>query len=110
MLDFLWSLDSHGMVGDADGEHLSRKSKCHEKIKQDTLIAWVTIHVTRMSHVCVTLCQTSSVRLDICAGCAGVCGTGVVKVVLKGNRSKGLRPQLVRCAPFPSIAPYFRVL
>jgi len=33
-----------------------------------------------------------------------------VKVVLKGNGSKGLRPQLVRCAPFPSIAPYFRML
>jgi hypothetical protein len=24
--------------------------------------------------------------------------------------SKGLRPQLVRCAPFPSIAQYFRML
>jgi hypothetical protein len=35
---------------------------------------------------------------------------GIVKVVLKGNRSEGLRPQLVRCAPFPSIAPYFRML
>jgi len=33
-----------------------------------------------------------------------------VKVVLKGNGSKGLRPQLVRCAPFPSIALYFRML
>jgi len=33
-----------------------------------------------------------------------------VKVVLKGNGSKGLRPQLVRCAPFPSIAPYCRML
>jgi hypothetical protein len=33
-----------------------------------------------------------------------------VKVVLKGNRSKGLRPQLVCCAPFLSIAPYFRML
>jgi hypothetical protein len=33
-----------------------------------------------------------------------------VKVVLKGNGSKGLRPQLVRCAPFLSIAPYFRML
>jgi len=33
-----------------------------------------------------------------------------VKVVLKGNGSKGLRPQLVHCAPFPSIAPYFRML
>jgi len=36
--------------------------------------------------------------------------TRTVKVVLKGNGSKGLRPQLVRCAPFPSIAPYFRML
>jgi hypothetical protein len=77
MLDFLWSLDSHGMVGDADGEHLSQKSKCCEKIKQDTLIAWVTIHVMQTSRVCVTLCQMSSVRLDICAGCTGVCGTGL---------------------------------
>jgi hypothetical protein len=33
-----------------------------------------------------------------------------VKVVLKGNGSEGLRPQLVRCAPFLSIAPYFRML
>jgi hypothetical protein len=33
-----------------------------------------------------------------------------VKVVLKGNGSEGLRPQLVRCAPFPSIALYFRML
>jgi hypothetical protein len=33
-----------------------------------------------------------------------------VKVVLKGNGSEGLRPQLIRCAPFPSIAPYFRML
>jgi len=33
-----------------------------------------------------------------------------VKIVLKGNGSKGLRPQLVCCAPFPSIAPYFRML
>jgi hypothetical protein len=33
-----------------------------------------------------------------------------VKVILKGNGSKGLRPQLIRCAPFPSIAPYFRML
>jgi len=24
--------------------------------------------------------------------------------------SEGLRPQLIRCAPFPSIAPYFRIL
>jgi hypothetical protein len=28
----------------------------------------------------------------------------------RGNGSEGLRPQLVRCAPFPSIAPYFRIL
>jgi hypothetical protein len=28
----------------------------------------------------------------------------------RGNGSEGLRPQLVRCAPFPSIAPYFRML
>jgi len=33
-----------------------------------------------------------------------------VKVILKGNGSEGLQPQLVRCAPFPSIAPYFRML
>jgi len=33
-------------------------------------------------------------------------GWALVKVVLKGNGSEGLRPQLVRCAPFPSIAPY----
>jgi hypothetical protein len=33
-----------------------------------------------------------------------------VKVVLKGNGSKGLWPQLVCCAPFPSIAQYFRML
>jgi hypothetical protein len=33
-----------------------------------------------------------------------------VKVVLKGNGSEGLRPQLIRCAPFPSIALYFRML
>jgi hypothetical protein len=28
----------------------------------------------------------------------------------RGIGSEGLRPQLVRCAPFPSIAPYFRIL
>jgi hypothetical protein len=28
----------------------------------------------------------------------------------KGIGSEGLWPQLVRCAPFPSIAPYFRIL
>jgi len=28
----------------------------------------------------------------------------------RGNGSEGLRPQLVCCAPFPSIAPYFRML
>jgi hypothetical protein len=33
-----------------------------------------------------------------------------VKVILKGNGSEGLQPQLVCCAPFPSIAPYFRML
>jgi len=33
-----------------------------------------------------------------------------VKVVLKGNGSKGLWPQLVCCAPFLSIALYFRML
>jgi hypothetical protein len=33
-----------------------------------------------------------------------------VKVVLKGNRSEGLQPQLVCCAPFLSIALYFRML
>jgi hypothetical protein len=36
--------------------------------------------------------------------------TPVVKVILKGNGSEGLQPQLIRCAPFPSIAPYFRML
>jgi len=35
---------------------------------------------------------------------------GVVKVILKDIGSEGLRPQLVCCAPFPSIAPYFRIL
>jgi hypothetical protein len=33
-----------------------------------------------------------------------------VKVVLKGIGSEGLWPQLVCCASFPSIAPYFRIL
>jgi len=37
-------------------------------------------------------------------------GPNPVKVVLKGNGSEGLQPQLIRCAPFPSIAPYFRML
>jgi hypothetical protein len=42
--------------------------------------------------------------------------TGAVRLVQvlrsysRGNRSKGLWPQLVRCAPFLSIAPYFRML
>jgi hypothetical protein len=33
-----------------------------------------------------------------------------VKVVLKDIGSKGLWPQLICCAPFPSIALYFRIL
>jgi hypothetical protein len=28
----------------------------------------------------------------------------------RGNGSEGLRPQLIHCAPFLSIAPYFRML
>jgi len=35
---------------------------------------------------------------------------GSVKVVLKDIGSEGLWPQLVCCAPFPSIAQYFRIL
>ncbi|KAG2030198.1 hypothetical protein BDR03DRAFT_1017395 [Suillus americanus] len=31
----------------------------------------------------------------------------VLSSVLKGIGSEGLWPQLVRCAPFPSIVPYF---
>jgi hypothetical protein len=34
----------------------------------------------------------------------------VLRSYSRGNRSEGLRPQLIRCAPFPSIAPYFRML
>jgi len=33
-----------------------------------------------------------------------------VKFVLNDIRYEGLRPQLICCAPFPSIAPYFRIL
>ncbi|KAG2116893.1 hypothetical protein BD769DRAFT_1672750 [Suillus cothurnatus] len=36
--------------------------------------------------------------------------TWVLRSYSKGNGSEGLQPQLVRCAPFPSIAPYFRML
>jgi len=34
----------------------------------------------------------------------------VLRSYSRGNGSEGLRPQLVCCAPFPSIAPYFRML
>jgi hypothetical protein len=34
----------------------------------------------------------------------------VLRSYSRGNGSEGLWPQLVRCAPFPSIAPYFRML
>jgi hypothetical protein len=57
MLDFLRSVDSRGILG--DGEHLSWRSKCRGKVKQDTLVAVnESRHVTRTSRVCVTLCQT----------------------------------------------------
>jgi hypothetical protein len=36
--------------------------------------------------------------------------TLTVKVILKDIGSEGLQPQLIRCAPFLSIAPYFRIL
>ncbi|KAG2030018.1 hypothetical protein BDR03DRAFT_1017643, partial [Suillus americanus] len=37
-------------------------------------------------------------------------GELLLSSVLKGIGSKGLWPQLMRCAPFPSIVPYFRIL
>jgi len=35
---------------------------------------------------------------------------GMLRLYSKDIGSEGLRPQLVHCAPFPSIAPYFRIL
>jgi hypothetical protein len=34
----------------------------------------------------------------------------VLRSYSRGIGSEGLQPQLVHCAPFPSIAPYFRIL
>jgi hypothetical protein len=34
----------------------------------------------------------------------------VLRLCSKNIRSEGLWPQLICCAPFPSIAPYFRTL
>jgi len=34
----------------------------------------------------------------------------VLRSYSRDIRSEGLQPQLVHCAPFPSIAPYFRIL
>jgi len=34
----------------------------------------------------------------------------VLRSYSKDIGSEGLWPQLIRCAPFPSIAPYFRIL
>jgi len=40
----------------------------------------------------------------------GEVGELLLRSYSRGNGSKGLRPQLVHCAPFPSIALYFRML
>jgi len=34
----------------------------------------------------------------------------VLRSYSRDNGSEGLQPQLICCAPFPSIAPYFRML
>jgi serine/threonine protein kinase len=34
----------------------------------------------------------------------------LLRLYSRGNGSEGLWPQLVHCSPFPSIAPYFRML
>jgi len=34
----------------------------------------------------------------------------LLRLYSRGIGSEGLRPQLIRCAPFPSIAPYFKIL
>jgi hypothetical protein len=51
-------------------------------------------------------CPSRGIHLDTVV----LGGGSVLRSYSNRFRSEGLQPQLVCCAPFPSIAPYFRIL
>jgi hypothetical protein len=57
------------------------------------------------------LCSSSRCHGECCKYTRkGVSSNILLRSYSRGNGSEGLWPQLVCCAPFPSIAPYFRML
>jgi len=57
------------------------------------------------------LCNSSRCNGECCKYTQkGVSSNILLRSLSIGFGSEGLQPQLVHCAPFPSIAPYFRIL
>jgi hypothetical protein len=71
----------------------------------------VSSHGHKSSIMEGALCSSSRCHGECCKYTRkGVSLNILLRSYSKDIRSEGLRPQLVRCAPFPSIAPYFRIL
>jgi hypothetical protein len=78
----------------------------------------------KLDALCLYLCVITVPGIGVCSCTEGIaelsdgiasCTLGtevgrVLRLYSRGNRSEGLQPQLVHCAPFLSIAPYFRML
>ncbi|KAG2046344.1 hypothetical protein BDR06DRAFT_197046 [Suillus hirtellus] len=61
--------------------------------------------LTRVCSLCLCLIHSlGPLLIDLSGSCL------VLRSYSRRIRSEGLRPQLVRCAPFPSTVPYFKVL
>jgi hypothetical protein len=57
------------------------------------------------------LCNSSRCHGECCKNTQkGVSSNILLRLYSIGFRSEGLRPQLIHCAPFPSLALYFRIL